>query len=53
MFCYHLDINFEGIDGVPRTAISMTGGASTIGGLHRALELSKKCYVAGIVFMPL
>ena len=48
----HLDINFEGIDGVPTAAVSATGGASTIGGLHRALELSKNGYVAGIVFMP-
>ena len=48
----HLDINFEGIEGVRTAAVSTTGGASTIGGLHRALELSKNGYVAGIVFMP-
>jgi len=29
---HHLDINFEGIDGVPTAAVSATGGASTIGG---------------------
>jgi 4-hydroxythreonine-4-phosphate dehydrogenase len=48
----HLDINFEGIDGVPTATVSSVGGASSIGGLHRSLELSQDGHIEGIVFMP-
>ncbi|MGJ8544116.1 MAG: 4-hydroxythreonine-4-phosphate dehydrogenase PdxA [Sulfitobacter sp.] len=49
---HHLDLEFDGIAEVPLAQVSAAGGASSIGGLHRALELARDAIVDAIVFMP-
>jgi 4-hydroxythreonine-4-phosphate dehydrogenase len=48
----HLDLLVDGIEQVPLAQVSAAGGASSISGLHRALELAKDGLVDGIIFMP-
>lgn len=48
----HLDLPIEGIVDVPLAEVSASGGASSIQGLHRALELSRDGLADGIIFMP-
>lgn len=48
----HLDLHIEGIADVPVAKVSAPGGASSISGLHRALELSRDGLADGIIFMP-
>lgn len=49
---HHLDLEFAGIDELPMAQVSAAGGASSIGGLHRALELARDNIADAIVFMP-
>ena len=49
---HHLDLEFDEIMDVPVAQVSAAGGASSIGGLHRALELARDEIVDAIVFMP-
>nr|WP_067288860.1 4-hydroxythreonine-4-phosphate dehydrogenase PdxA [Marinobacterium profundum] len=48
----HLDQNYAGIDEVPTATASAPGGASSVGSLHRSLELSRDGLIDAIVFMP-
>ena len=48
----HLDMPVEGIAEVEVANVSAEGGASSISGLRRALELSRDGVADGIVFMP-
>lgn len=48
----HLDMPVDGIAEVPVAQVSGPGGASSISGLHRALELTRDGIADGIVFMP-
>ena len=48
----HLSIPIEGVADAPMTATSAAGGASSIKGLKKALELSRDDSIDGIVFMP-
>lgn len=48
----HLDMPVDGIAEVPVAQVSGPGGASSISGLHRALELTRDGIADGITFMP-
>lgn len=48
----HLDLPVEGVADVPVAQVSAPGGASSVQGLHRALELYRDGDADGIVFMP-
>ena len=48
----HLDMPIEGIADVDLAKVSFAGGASSVAGLHRALELARDGIADGIVFMP-
>ena len=48
----HLSIPIDGVADAPMTATSAAGGASSIKGLKKALELSRDNSIDGIMFMP-
>ena len=48
----HLNIAIDGMAGAPMNAASAAGGAASIKGLKKALELSRDGNIDGIVFMP-
>ena len=48
----HLSITVDRLADAPMTAASAAGGASSIKGLKKALELSRDDSIDGIVFMP-
>ncbi len=48
----HLNIAIDGMADVPMKAASAAGGAASIKGLKKALELSRDDNIDGIVFMP-
>lgn len=48
----HLSIPIDGVADAPMTATSAAGGASSIKGLKKALELSRDDSIDGIVFVP-
>ena len=49
---HHLDLTFAGACDVPLAQVSAAGGASSIGGLQRALELARDGVADAIVFLP-
>lgn len=48
----HLDMRFAGIEDAPLGQVSAIGGQSSIGALHKSLELSQAGVVDAVVFMP-
>lgn len=48
----HLSIPIDGVADAPMTATSAAGGASSIKGLKKALELSRDDSIDGIVVVP-
>lgn len=48
----HLSITIDRLADAPMTAASAAGGASSIKGLKKALELSRDDSIDGIMFMP-
>ena len=48
----HLNIAIDGMADAPMNAASAAGGAASIKGLKKALELSRDGNIDGIVFMP-